>query len=521
MEGVSCHSSLFSSTIPSFPLNSQLTHSDSSFAYKTYNMFSILYYNAQSLLPKLSELQLIAEAYSPNVICIVETWLNADILDREVSIPGYQIVRLDRNRNGGGVLMYVSCKLQFSVLPCCEGLELLTVIIGAGSCKACISLFYRPPSSLSSLLDSLCAFLASIQIHQFTNFIFVGDFNINFCTHSCHPHFPLLESMFQSFGLHQVVREPTHAHHNGSTSLIDLVFVTNPLLTNSCHVIPPLSNSDHHGVSVQFCWKSSHRHTCDNHSKGRVIWCFNQADWERAGTLINDFDWNSLMSDDINESWSRWCKQFLSIMEECIPKRTLPQRKNLPWLTKRLIRSIQKRNLLYKRGKISGDLSKYRIMRNRVTSELRQAKRNFFQLIDPKKPKEFWKAVKFLNKQQSSVPSLTDEDGNEAHTSFQKADMLNSFFSKCFNPLSAPLDESGSGKPSHLDEFPDELFCDVDRVHELLLGLDTSKSNGPDGISARMLKQTAASIAPSITQFIDQIRQSSASVEIVSCGAYS
>ena len=74
------------------------------------------------------------------------------------------------------------------------------------------------------------------------------------------------------------------------------------------------------------------------------------------------------------------------------------------------------------------------------------------------------------------------------------------FFSKCFNPLSAPLDESGSGRPSHLDEFPDELFCDVDRVHELLLGLDTSKSNGPDGISARMLKQTAASIAPSITQ---------------------
>ena len=100
----------------------------------------------------------------------------------------------------------------------------------------------------------------------------------------------------------------------------------------------------------------------------------------------------------------------------------------------------------------------------------------------------------------ASVPSLTDEDGNEAHTSFQKADMLNSFFSKCFNPLSAPLDESGSGRPSHLDEFPDELFCDVDRVHELLLGLDTSKSNGPDGISARMLKQTAASIAPSITQ---------------------
>ena len=48
--------------------------------------FSILYYNARSLLPKLSELQLIAEAYSPSVICIVETWLSPNIINREVSI---------------------------------------------------------------------------------------------------------------------------------------------------------------------------------------------------------------------------------------------------------------------------------------------------------------------------------------------------------------------------------------------------------------------------------------------------
>ena len=110
--------------------------------------------------------------------------------------------------------------------------------------------------------------------------------NINFCTHSCHPLFPSLESMSQFFALQQVVKEPNHVYHNGTTSLVDLVFISNPLLTNSCHVVPPLSNSDHYGVSVQCCWKPTHRHNCDNHSKGRVSWCYSQASWERACTLI-------------------------------------------------------------------------------------------------------------------------------------------------------------------------------------------------------------------------------------------
>ncbi len=232
---------------------------------------NILYFNARSLLPKISELQLIAETYSPSVICIVESWLCPDITDAEVWIPDYQLVRLDRNHNGGGVLMFISGSLQFSVLPRCEDLELLSVVVSMGSSKACISLFYRPPSSSSSILDSLCTYLASSVLHRFTNLILLGDFNVNFCAHSRHPLFSTLESLSHSLSLQQVVTEPTHVHHNGSTSLIDLVFVSNPLLINTCSVIPPLSNSDHNGLSLQCNWKSTHRDNCDNHSKGRVV----------------------------------------------------------------------------------------------------------------------------------------------------------------------------------------------------------------------------------------------------------
>ena len=197
--------------------------------------------------------------------------------------------------------------------------------------------------------------------------------------------------------------------------------------------------------------------------------------------LIDSTDWDALMSEDVSKSWSNWCQQFLSIMEDCIPKRTLPKRKNLPWLTKRLVRSIRKRNLLYKQGKLTGDLSKYKLLRNKVTSELRQAKRNFFKNLNPKKPKDFWKAVKYLNKQHSSIPMLIDEGGREAHTGPEKANMLNSFFSKCFNSMSAPLDESAYSGISVSGECLEDIMCNVDHVLELLLHLDISKASGPDG----------------------------------------
>ena len=56
---------------------------------------------------------------------------------------------------------------------------------------------------------------------------------------------------------------------------------------------------------------------------------------------------------------------------------------------------MSKRNQLYKKAKQSGDFSKYKFARNRVLSKLRMAKRAY---LNPKNPKRFWKAMKYLNK---------------------------------------------------------------------------------------------------------------------------
>ena len=79
--------------------------------------------------------------------------------------------------------------------------------------------------------------------------------------------------------------------------------------------------------------------------------------------------------------------------------------------------------------------------------------------------------------------------------------MLNLYFTKCFNRVTAPLEQV------HRDSPPTDDFLQICIVMnfrcDLLYGLDVSKSSGPDGISARMLKYTAASIAPSICKLFN------------------
>ena len=76
----------------------------------------IIYFNARSILPKHDELRLLCADSSPRVVCIVETWLDDSVFDNELTISNYCLVRLDRDRDGGGVLLYITNDLSYSVI---------------------------------------------------------------------------------------------------------------------------------------------------------------------------------------------------------------------------------------------------------------------------------------------------------------------------------------------------------------------------------------------------------------------
>ena len=112
--------------------------------------------------------------------------------------------------------------------------------------------------------------------------------------------------------------------------------------------------------------------------------------------------------------------------------------------------------------------------------------------------------MKYLKKKGATIPSLTDSTSQTAISGAQKADMLNNFFSQCFNHAFPPLSSEGEQLNLTDNDCPGHLLCNKDIVLDLLLSLDTSKASGPDGISAKMLKNTATSIYRSVTKIFNQ-----------------
>jgi hypothetical protein len=61
-----------------------------------------IHVNINSILPKIEEIRCIARSVNLSIIGLSESKLDNTVNDNEISIPGYDILRKDRNRNGGG-----------------------------------------------------------------------------------------------------------------------------------------------------------------------------------------------------------------------------------------------------------------------------------------------------------------------------------------------------------------------------------------------------------------------------------
>ena len=193
-------------------------------------------------------------------------------------------------------------------------------------------------------------------------------------------------------------------------------------------------------------------------------------------------------------------------MEQCIPQKVLPTQRHLPWLSPDLLQAIRRRNTLFRAYKRTGSFSKlveYRRLRNILVSSIRYSKKAFLNRLHHVDPKTFWKMIKSLSKQSTSVPTLTCDDV-EFTTDFDKADLLNKQFFSNFNHLHPSLDCTDPPliftDPS---ECPDYLLCTEDQVYNLIASLYCSKATGTDNISARMLKVTVTCIIPTLTKIFN------------------
>ena len=123
--------------------------------------------------------------------------------------------------------------------------------------------------------------------------------------------------------------------------------------------------------------------------------------------------------------------------------------------------------------------------------------------------KRFWSIPK-VNSKHRSVPdavSMTNSDNSGVHaeTPIEVVSLFNHYFASVFGPDEGnqlPLASEDKADP---ETHPDPLLTEVTlSTSEILHNLDPNKATGPDGVTVRILKETAEEIAPSLTELFNK-----------------
>ena len=97
--------------------NNQSLHSNEWNVFRSKGIH-LIHLNVNSLLPKIDEIRYIAERTNTAVIGITESKLDESIFQSEIQIDNYDLLRCDRNRNGGGVACYIRSDISYVQKDC-------------------------------------------------------------------------------------------------------------------------------------------------------------------------------------------------------------------------------------------------------------------------------------------------------------------------------------------------------------------------------------------------------------------
>ena len=117
-------------------------------------------------------------AHKYDVVAITETFLDASVHDSHIVPPGYSVVRKDRNRHDGGVLILFQDSLNVSLRQDLDDqCEILWIDIAIQSSSILFGVFYRCPLAPLSVLEALQSSVCSAVTH-YQPVILCGDFNL-------------------------------------------------------------------------------------------------------------------------------------------------------------------------------------------------------------------------------------------------------------------------------------------------------------------------------------------------------
>ena len=460
-----------------------------------------------------------------HLLSLNETKIDDTLSDNLFKIEGYIFRRLDRNRHGGGIAFFCrdafKCDIRKDIPK--SNLEIVSAQITPPRASPFIILsWYRPPNEPFETFDKLEQVLRFFEAEG-KEIILLGDTNCDFSTETAGTnqskspvpgHIKRLKDLYQSFGLKQLITEPTRETENTST-IIDHIAVSNANNIVESGVFKA-AISDHHIVYSVRKYQGGIKHN-HKHIHTRQLKNFNKEAFLADSDAVH---WPCILvcSDDINVIADKFMRTLSLVIEKHAPsiERRVSE-KYSPWLSpdlKALFRTRDRIKNAAVKAKSEILMNAYRQVRNQAKNMNSRLKREYFtnQLNECEGDlKQTWSTInKLVNKRSKSTQILSLKVGGTVIKDSESiANSMNEYFCSVGDKLSRTIpDERNTLLKGDHDINPMAVrftFSPMQHL-ELLKAMNkfkTSQGSGLDRISSFFLKAGMPILAQPLSQLFN------------------
>ena len=175
-----------------------------------------------------------------------------------------------------------------------------------------------------------------VQVNPFL-VVPIEDFNTKasnwFCQDKISFEVDAIENLTSLFGLHQVVKEPTHMLDTSSLCIC-FIFTSQPdLIIESRVHSSPHANCHHHII-----YSKLHLEIIYSPPYVREVWHYKDANIEHIRRAINEFNWQVVfISTNVNEKMDIFNSTIKNVLSNFIPHEFVVfGDKDLPWFNKKI-----------------------------------------------------------------------------------------------------------------------------------------------------------------------------------------
>lgn len=435
---------------------------------KNVNKLMIGCLNINSLASKFDILKEIIGNHL-DILVLVETKLDTSFPTEQFLITGYtNPYRLNRNKNGGGVIIYVKDNIPSKELKkhkFTKKVEGIFIELNLRKTKLLLLGSYHSTHPEYGLSDFDFFEQISLALDIYSNydkFLLTGDFNIEE-GESC------LKDFLYEYNAKNLVKENTCFKNIDNPSCIDL-FITNccRCFQNTKTVSTGLSDCHKMIVTVM---KTTIPKTTPKIIQYRDYKKFIETNFEIE---LKD----KLQKENIND-YDKFENIFLEILNKHAPtKKKVFRANHKPYMTKTLRKAIMRRSALenkYYREKSSETFQIYKKQKNYTNKLMKKEKKKYFStlkmnyFIDNKK---FWNTVKplFSNSGGGSQKITLVKDDKIISKDEEVAETFNEFFKNSVKSLNIPENSCLTGNTRNLTD-PIDIIIKKFENHPSILNI--------------------------------------------------